>query len=52
MRADLAAWKKALDEDAVGTRNTVQWIGTWRGDPDLSGLFEPSELEWPPPDKR
>ena len=52
LRADLAAWNLALDRDLVATRSPVQRVAMWRGDPDLSGLFEPSKLEKLPPDER
>jgi serine/threonine-protein kinase len=46
LRADLAAWNQALDRDSVATRDPVRrLVTTWRGEPDLSGLFEPAELE-------
>jgi serine/threonine-protein kinase len=52
LRADLAAWNRALDRDPVGTRDPVRGVTMWRADPDLAGLFEPSELEKLPPDER
>jgi serine/threonine-protein kinase len=52
LRADLAAWSQALDRDPVATRGPVWRVMKWRGDPYLSGFFEPAELEKLPPDER
>jgi serine/threonine-protein kinase len=52
LRADLAAWNQALDRDPVGTRDPLRRVTMWRADPDLAGLFEPSELDKLPPDER
>jgi serine/threonine-protein kinase len=52
LRADLAAWNRALDRDPATARDLVQGLKRWRGDPDLAGFFEPAELEKLPPDER
>jgi serine/threonine-protein kinase len=46
LRADLAAWGKALDVDPMGARESIrQRLTQWRADPDIAGLREPAELE-------
>jgi eukaryotic-like serine/threonine-protein kinase len=46
LRADLAAWGKALDSDPTAARADVRHrLTQWRADPDLAGLREPPELE-------
>ncbi len=53
LRADLAAWGKALDSNLVTTRDRArQSLTQWQADPDLAGLREPAELEKLPPDER
>jgi serine/threonine-protein kinase len=45
LRADLAAWNKALDGDPAEVREQVRRTLThWQGDPDLAGLREPTAL--------
>jgi serine/threonine-protein kinase len=53
LRADLAAWSKALDGGAAGDRELARrTLARWRGDPGLEGLREPAELEKLPADER
>jgi serine/threonine-protein kinase len=51
LRADLAACHRALDRDPATARKL--WpIPMWLADPDLTGFFEPAELDKLPPDER
>jgi serine/threonine-protein kinase len=52
LRADLAAWNQALDRDPSAARDLPSRVGGWRGDSELTGLFEPAELDKLPPDER
>ena len=53
LRADLAAWSKALDGGTAADRDLVRRTLThWQGDPDLKGLREPAELDKLPADER
>jgi serine/threonine-protein kinase len=53
LRADLAAWTKALNADPTRAREAVQKALTgWREDPDLAGLREPGELNKLPAEER
>jgi serine/threonine-protein kinase len=46
LRADLAAWSKLLDGGLKKTRDQVRVkVLSWRWDPYLAGLREPTELE-------
>jgi serine/threonine-protein kinase len=52
LRADLAAWNQALDRDPSAARDLLWRVGVWRGDSELTGLFEPAELDKLAPDER
>jgi serine/threonine-protein kinase len=52
LRADLAAWNQALDRDLSAAHDLLHRIGAWRGDAELAGLFEPTELDTLSPDER
>ncbi|HJZ54281.1 MAG TPA: tetratricopeptide repeat protein, partial [Gemmataceae bacterium] len=53
LRADLAAWTKALDADTAKAGELVRRMLThWRGDPDLEGLREPGALDRLPAEER
>jgi serine/threonine-protein kinase len=53
LRADLAAWTKALDSDTAKAGELVRRTLTqWRGDPDLAGLREPDALDRLPAEER
>jgi serine/threonine-protein kinase len=53
LRADLAAWRQALDSDPAGTRDVLrQRLSDWRRDSDLAGLRDRMELEKLSPDER
>ncbi|MDB5352407.1 MAG: tetratricopeptide repeat protein [Planctomycetota bacterium] len=44
LRADLAAWNKALDDPMAAPDPVRVALARWRGDPDLAGLRESAEL--------
>jgi serine/threonine-protein kinase len=53
LRADLAAWNKALHGDSAADRDRVKWnLTQWRRDPDLAGLRDPAELDKLPADEQ
>jgi serine/threonine-protein kinase len=52
LRADLAAWRKALEADPTGTRDLLrQRLAGWRTNPDLACVREETELEKLPTDE-
>jgi eukaryotic-like serine/threonine-protein kinase len=52
LRADLAAWDKALDGTPGAGDRARQTLTHWRGDPGLAGLRDPAELDKLPADER
>jgi serine/threonine-protein kinase len=52
LRADLAAWERALKADPAAREPLARALAFWRADPDLAGLREPAELEKLPADER
>src|SRR5262249_2311047 len=52
LRADLAAWGKALDSAPAAGDRARGTLAHWLGDPGLAGLRDPAELDKLPADER